>query len=95
MTGNAQKDHRVPLEGLVRLGKIKIGAIVSQDHGIGRWPATRSGDNVNPEMIFEVEWRGSFWDCRADGYGFHAPRGQYGNGSIFVHDKDGVIFDDA
>lgn len=75
------------------LGKIKVGALISQDRGIGRWPAQRSGEPIDQDMVFEIEWRGTFWDCRADGYGFFSPRGDYGNGSIFVHDKDGVILE--
>lgn len=73
-------------------GKIKIGAIVSQERSVGRWPATVDGDPIDPEMLFDMTWTGMFWDCVADGYGIHEP-GKYGNGSIFVHDKDGVIYD--
>ena len=35
----------------------------------------------------------NYWDCRADGYGYLSSKGDigdYGNGSIFVHDRDGV-----
>ncbi len=76
------------------LGRIKEGAFITQDFGSGRWPATKSGADVDPDMEFECEWKGSFWDCRADGYGMLRSRGEageYGNGSIFVHECEGVI----
>ena len=75
-------------------GRIKVGTGVMQDHGFGKWPATKAGDNVDPDMEFQCEWTGIFWDCRADGHGFLRGRGdigEYGNGSICVRDKDGVI----
>ena len=79
-------------------GRIKIGALISQDHAVGKWPATRTGDEVDPDMEFDVEWNGKFWDCRADGIGRRSWLGEsggYGCGSIFVHDKNGieVIYD--
>lgn len=70
--------------------RIKPGALISQDFAILRWPEVRGGFVEDTNMIFEVEWTGSFWDCKADGYGYHKPQGKYGNGSIFVHDEDGV-----
>lgn len=75
------------------LGRIKVGALISQDHGVGRWPAQRSGKPIDQDKVFEMEWKGSYWNCTANGYGFYASRGEYGNGSIFVHDKDGVILE--
>lgn len=76
------------------LGRIKVGAFITQDFGGRRWPATKSGADVDPDMEFDCEWKGSFWDCRADGYGMLRSRGEageYGNGSIFVHEREGVI----
>lgn len=73
--------------------RIKTGTLISQDHAIGRWPASRNGDDVDENMEFDAEWNGSRWDCRADGVGRRSWLGEtggYGNGSIFVHDKDGV-----
>jgi hypothetical protein len=75
------------------LGRIKVGALISQDHGVGRWPSQKNGEPIDPDKVFEMKWLGSFWECRADGYGFHAPRGDYGNGSIFVHEKDGIVLE--
>lgn len=74
-------------------GRIKVGALISQDFASGHWPATRSGDDVDPDMRFDVEWTGTYWICKAPGYGYmrsQGEQGEYGNGSIFVHDKDGV-----
>ena len=41
----------------------------------------------DPDMVFEVVWTGTHWDCKADGYGMlrsSGEKGEYGNGSIFV-----------
>lgn len=73
--------------------RIKVGTTVAQDHGIGKWPATKAGDDVDPNMEFDAEWNGKFWDCRADGYGRRSWKGEtggYGNGSIFAFGEDGV-----
>lgn len=77
--------------------RINTGALVSQDRGIGRWPATASGAEVNPDMEFDAEWTGRWWECSADGYGRRSWDGEvggYGNGSIFVHSLDGVTIVD-
>ena len=76
--------------------RIKVGAMVSQDYRVFRWPATASSD-ADPDMEFDAEWNGRFWDCRADGFGrrrWRGDDGEYGNGSIFVHDHGGVEFAD-
>ena len=39
-------------------------------------------------MLFEVTWKGHYWDCRTEGYGII---GKYGNGSIFVSNFYDVI----
>jgi len=74
--------------------RINRGALVSQDRAIGRWPETRAGENIDPDMVFDAEWSGRWWwECRADGFGRLRSRGEtggYGNGSIFVHSHDGV-----
>lgn len=70
-------------------GKIKYGAPVSQDFGYGHWPATKSGESVDTDMIFDVEWSGTFWKCVAPGFG-ELSTGNYGNGSIYVSDIQGV-----
>jgi hypothetical protein len=48
-------------------------------------------------MEFDADWNGRWWDCRADGFGrrtWLGETGGYGNGSIFVHDINGVAFAD-
>ena len=72
------------------LGRIKEGAIISQDFSVDKWPAQASGEPIDKNKVFEIEWHDSFWTCKADGYGLQEPKGRYGNGSIFVHDKNGV-----
>lgn len=82
-----------PVERMVRRVRINVGALVSQDQGVGRWPANAAGDDVDPDMEFDAEWNGRWWDCRADGYGRRSWLGEgggYGNGSIFVFAIDGV-----
>jgi len=85
-------------------GRIKRGAGIFQDHHFGKWPnccpprSEYEGEEYkyeakDPDMVFEVEWTGRHWDCKADGYGMLRSRGEggeYGNGSIFVSDPDGV-----
>jgi len=73
--------------------RINRGALVSQDRATGRWPATRAGEDIDPDMEFDAEWSGRWWDCKANGFGRLRSRGEtggYGNGSIFVHSRDGV-----
>lgn len=50
-----------------------------------------------PDAVFKAVWKacpqGGYWDCRRDGYGamrLKGDKGEYGNGSIFVPDEDGV-----
>jgi hypothetical protein len=77
--------------------RINTDALVSQDRSIGRWPATASGAKIDPDMEFDAEWTGRWWDCRADGYGRRSWKGEaggYGNGSIFVYSRDGVTIVD-
>ena len=83
-------------------GRIKVGAGIFQDHHFDKWPnclpPKRHNGLVNQDMIFDIEWRetgkdAGYWNCKADGYGYIATRGEigdYGNGSIFVRDKNGV-----
>ncbi len=85
-------------------GRIKRGAGILQDHHFGKWPnccpprSEYEGEEYkyeakDPDMVFEVEWKGRYWDCKADGYGMLRSRGEggeYGNGSIFVSARDGV-----
>jgi len=82
-----------PLDGDVGRARINAGVLVAQDFGCGRWPATKAGENVDPEMVFDVEWMGTFWECRADGFGrrtWLGEHGGYGNGAIFVFDRNGL-----
>lgn len=73
---------------LVRV-RIKPGTIISQDMRSMKWPVCLAprGRKIDPGMIFDATWNGNYWDCVAPGYGM---RGDYGNGSIFVSDIDGV-----
>lgn len=77
--------------------KIKIGASISQDFGYGKWPQCKpvKGQTVDPDTVFDAKWNasGKYWDCRADGFGAmesNGIKGTYGNGSIFVFEKNGV-----
>ena len=95
------------LIGLVMRGRILEGAQISQDFAVFHWPQCKpprteyQGQEYqhlakDSDMAFEVTWNGSFWNCRADGYGHLKSRGHpgdYGNGSIFVHAFDGVALD--
>ena len=77
--------------------RIKVGAMVTQDHAVGHWPSClppAGWGDVDPCMAFEAEQtvRG-YWHCKADGFGGGipgAPPGRYGNGGITVLDADGV-----
>lgn len=71
--------------------KIKVGALISQDFHVMRWPECFPPDDerADPNMVFYAKWTGQWWDCVRPGYGELG--GNYGSGSIFVHDKNGVI----
>ena len=93
MNTTEQAAVAAPVERGVRRVRINVGALVSQDHGVGIWPATRGGEEVDSDMAFDAEWNGHWWDCRADGFGRRTWLGEpggYGNGSIFVHNREGV-----
>jgi len=90
-------------------GRIKRGAEVFHDRHFGTWPSCcpplseYDGQEYRHEardtdMVFDVEWSGRSWACKANGYGMLRSRGEdgeYGNGSIFVLDRDGVELLDA
>jgi hypothetical protein len=90
-----------PVDCKVGRVRINVGAAVAQDMAFGRWPATRAGGDVDPDMVFDAEWNAGvgYWDCRADGYGRRTWKGEaggYGNGSIFAFGRDSVtLLDDA
>ena len=71
--------------------KIKVGALISQDFRVLRWPECfpPGDEQLNPNLVFYAKWNGRWWDCIRSGYGII---GDYGSGSIFVHEKNGVIF---
>lgn len=79
-------------------GRILRGAGVFQDHSFGKWPQCKppkSYGSVDENMVFDVEWDGRSWECRADGFGLRTWKGEagaygYGNGSIIVWDRKGV-----
>lgn len=63
---------------------IKNNAKCFQDFRFFRWI-----DDSN--LVFDAEWVNSnnpHWNCIRSGFG---ASGEYGNGSIFVYEKDGVI----
>lgn len=72
--------------------RIKRGTLVAQDFMVGNWPDTRAGTAEDPDMEFDAEWNGTFWDCCAWGYGriCKGVSNGYGNGSIFAFGEDGV-----
>jgi len=86
------------------LGRIKIGAKIFQDFSFGKWPQCKpphseyEGEEYqyktkNPDRIFEIEDKGTYFACRAAGYGhlkLNGDRGEYGNGRICVYEKDGI-----
>lgn len=85
-------------------GRIKPGAGIFQDFHFGKWPnccpprSEYEGEEYqqrakDPEMVFDVEWNGRYWDCKADGYGYlrsQGEAGEYGSGSITVSSFQGV-----
>ena len=85
-------------------GRIKIGAKIYQDKRFLTWPdclPPRKNRVVDPEMVFFVTWvssgNGGYWDCVAPGYGQlgTGDTDNYGNGSIYVYDKEGVELVDS
>ena len=85
-------------------GRIKVGTKILQDRHFLTWPdclPPRKNPDVDPEMVFYVIWvssgNGGHWDCVAPGYGQlgTGDNGDYGNGSISVHDKEGIELVDS
>lgn len=83
--------------------KIKVGSHISQDFGSFYWPECKPprteyvGEDYeyeakDPDMIFDVEWSGRWWDCCAEGYGYPSSEtnNHYGNGSIFAFGEDSI-----
>ena len=70
---------------------IQRGALISQDFAVMHWPDCTwpDGQTEDPDLMFDAEWKGRWWECSRPGFGERG--GWYGNGSIFVHAKDGVI----
>ena len=79
--------------------RINVGATVMQDRRCWAWYATKDGQEIDYDMIFDAEWDGDGWECRADGYGRRSwlgEQGRYGDGRIYVNGRDGVtLLDDA
>jgi hypothetical protein len=76
-------------------GRIKAGALVSQDRAFGCWPFTHRDDNNKVDLVFDIVDKITYYECIADGYGRRSwlgEQGQYGNGSIYVRDKNGIDF---
>ena len=85
-------------------GRIKVGTKILQDKRFLTWPdclPPRKNPDVDPEMVFYVIWvssgNGGHWDCVAPGYGQLGTGNtdNYGNGSIYVYDKEGVELVDS
>jgi len=76
-----------PLVTTTHKVRIKPGTRITQDRAFGSWPSTASGQDVDPNMVFQGRriWNG--WECQADGFGHP---GKYGNGAISVVGEDGV-----
>jgi hypothetical protein len=80
------------------LVKIKPGAFIGQDMSQSEWPHLNGRKEVDPETVFLAEKKGRYWNCRCYGCGFLQGKhyegdydgDAYGNGSIYVHDMDGV-----
>jgi len=82
--------------------RIKRGTGIFQDCHFGKWPnccppkSEYEGREYqyeanDPDMVFEVDWNGHHWVCKAIGYGMRGSHGEaYGNGSIYVKDQDGI-----
>lgn len=103
-----QVDDNWRLRPSMRVGRkakvrIKRGTAIMQDHRFSNWPACvppqheYEGEDYrreakDPDMIFDAQWMGDYWDCFAHGYGVieSADRNAYGNGSIFVTGFDSV-----
>ena len=73
-------------------GRINVGALITHDHRVLRWPdccppakeyegRTYECRAVDPHMIFVMTVDGIYVNCYAPGYG---EVGNYGNGSILV-----------
>jgi hypothetical protein len=83
---------------IVRRVRINVGATVGQDLDYNRWPITRSGQVVDPAMVFDAEWNGRHWECRANGFGRRTRVGlpsEYGNGALYVFCRDSVTLLDG
>jgi hypothetical protein len=78
-------------------GRIKRGSGIFQDHQFSRWPVcltqTGRGEAEDQDMLFNIEWKGSYWECKAFGFGYEGEG--YGCGSIFVSNIDGVDIIDS
>lgn len=75
--------------------RIKRGVLISHDFAVGRWPACKAPgggtEADDPDMDFDcTRVLDKWWDCVAPGFGQRGGLSDYGNGSIFVHDLDGI-----
>lgn len=83
--------------------RIKEGSVISHDRGFGMWPQCKPPksegmiDDITkyPDALFIAKWcKDEYWDCIREGYGAGTSssviQGEYGNGSIFVYDRDSV-----
>lgn len=85
--------------GPVFKARIKPGTAIGHDMRYMRWPkcfAPGGGDVASdPDMEFDAEDRGHYFDLKANGFGVLSVRRQYGSGSIHVTSMHDLIMDEA
>ena len=81
--------------GLKFKAKIRIGALVGQDHGWFKWPncaVPKLLSKIDPDMEFDcTELDGGRFDAVAPGFGIHGNPSQYGNGSLYIYSIDDLV----
>ena len=76
-----------------RYAKIKIGALVDQDHRSFMWPGAYSeGFNKTFQIGEKINER---FKLVAEGFGLHPGALNYGNGALYVLEKDLIYWDDC
>ena len=92
------------MKDIIYLIRIKKGTSIFQDMTYSSWPECKPPQSEYkndkwkrktkfPNALFTAIKKNGYWDCKRDGYGHLKSRGdlgEYGNGSIFVYNKDGV-----
>lgn len=70
--------------GPTHRGRIKEGTLCGQDLVVFRWPYPPGRDNIDPDVVFDMEFTPFSIICRARGFGV---MGDYGNGAIFLNNR--------